>query len=265
VRSRNDDFALAFELAGCQVAMIADGVSGEPLGGAAAFTACRSAAWSVIQQLGAPGAVPSKLEQVAGQAIRAAAITLVKKASVGGCTRGFRTTLILVVANAVEYGFAYIGDGEGSILRADGRRERFLMPHRAEGQPANLLSACLGPTILGAPVTGSLPRLPGDLLVMGTDGVFSDAVEFPESLMSGLLRASVTFAGNLQLVVDQVIAELCSAQDDQGFLFDDNLSLALMGTGHQPQSRMPQEQLGAHDDSSEPAPAPPVHPPVYQH
>ena len=52
VRAKNEDYALAFEIAGCQVVLVADGVSGEPFAGPAAYLAVQSAAWSVIRQLG---------------------------------------------------------------------------------------------------------------------------------------------------------------------------------------------------------------------
>jgi len=243
VRTKNDDFCLAFESAGCQVVLVADGVSGEPLGGVAAYLACQSAAWSIVRQLGDGTHAAVHPAQVAGQAMRAASKALGRIATAYQCTLGFRTTLIIVVTTSAEYGFAYIGDGEGTVLRTDGRQERFLTAQRADGQAANLLAACLGPTMMGVPITGSLPRQPGDLLAVGTDGVFSDAVEFPENLMIGLLRGAIRYRGNLQRAVDHILVELSSAQDQTGFLFDDNMSLALLGTSEPPRQPVPPRNL----------------------
>ena len=53
LRPKSEDVALAFELAGHQVVLVADGVSGEPFGAAAAHLAVQSASWSIVRQFGA--------------------------------------------------------------------------------------------------------------------------------------------------------------------------------------------------------------------
>jgi serine/threonine protein phosphatase PrpC len=235
VRPKNEDFALAFQIACCQVALVADGVSGEPFGQTAAYFAVQSAAWSIIKQLGAAWSwsCPNPLT-VATVALQAAARCLGRIGAGARCSVGLHTTLIVVVATPKQYGYAYIGDGKGCILRAAGTEEDFLVPQRAEADAPHVIAACLGPTLLGSPRTGSLPRLPGDLLIIGTDGVFTESVQWPADLTKSLLRAAFHFQGDLQRTVDQALAELSAAADQTGFLFEDNLSLLLLGDGTAP-------------------------------
>jgi serine/threonine protein phosphatase PrpC len=227
---------LAFEIAGCQVVLVADGVSGEPFAGPAAYLAIQSAAWSVIKQLGAARLWQRRdpTDVVASQALQAAANALNRIAAACRCVAGLRTTLIVVVAARKTYGYAYIGDGQGCILRATGAVEQFLIPQRAAADAPCVIAACLGPTQLGSPVTGTLPRQPGDLLIVGTDGAFSEAVELGQDYPKRLLRAAIHFHGDLQRTVSHVLQELSASQDKFGFLFDDNLTLALVGDGNPP-------------------------------
>ena len=116
-------------------------------------------------------------------------------------------------------------------MRATGAIERFLVPQRADEHVMNVLAASLGPVMEGDPVTGSIKRMPGDLVVLGTDGVF-DRIEtdFPRDV----LRGCVQYSGDLQRTADQVIEELASFQDSLGYVCDDNLTLGLMGDGTAP-------------------------------
>jgi hypothetical protein len=171
---------------------------------------------------------------VASQALWTAAKGLSRIAAGGRCATGLKTTLIVVVAARMAYGYAYIGDGKGCILRATGIEEDFLIPQRAPTDATCVLAACLGPTMLGGPITGTIPRQPGDLLIVATDGAFSESVELGGDFMKRLLRAAFHFEGDLQRTVSHVLRELSSTKDELGFLFDDNLSLALAGDGKPP-------------------------------
>ena len=236
VRPKNEDFVLAFEIARRQVVIVADGVSGEPHGGTAAFLACQSAAWSITRQLGRLRAWDQPdPSAVASLALEAASRTLGKVADAFHRTNGLRTTLIIVIASPKAYGYAYIGDGKGCVLRTTGTLDEFLMPQRASSDAPNVLAACLGPRILGAAVSGLLARHPGDLLIVGTDGVFTESVALGKEFFKNLLGAALHFQGDLQRTVASVLDELCMARDQFGFLFDDNLSLVLVGDGQRPQ------------------------------
>jgi serine/threonine protein phosphatase PrpC len=230
VRTRNDDYGLAFEVNGHQVVLLADGVSGEPFGGKSAFWAIQCAAWSIIKQFaedrGTSGPHP---DTIAAQAILAAASGIGRLASAFEVLHGLRTTLIIVVATPSSYGYAYIGDGKGYIIRSNGTPEQFLIPQREAGTPSNLIAACLGPHLLGAPITGALSRQSGDFLVVGTDGIFSESVEWSDDYLHRVLGIAGQFDGDLQRAVDHELQQLASTKDNLGFLFDDNMTLALIG------------------------------------
>jgi len=56
-----------------------------------------------------------------------------------------------------------------------------------------------------------LTRLPGDLVVVGTDGVFSESVDWGEDLPACLARAALRYSGDLQRTVDATLGEVVSA------------------------------------------------------
>ena len=203
VRSINEDYALAFQLADCQIVLVADGVSGLPFGGLASYLAVQSAAWFIIRTLGAESKrFPDNPASVAEHALQAADKALARVGQSFHIEKGLCTTLIVVIATRKVYGYAYIGDGKGSVLRASGLEENFLIPQRSATDPSNVICACLGPTMLGHPIIGTLPRHSGDLLIVGTDGLFNDSIDFGPSISQDLLKAACRLKGDLQGTVD---------------------------------------------------------------
>jgi hypothetical protein len=57
----------------------------------------------------------------------------------------------------------------------------------------------------------------------------------PDSFSKDVLRACIIHSGDLQKVAKQVLDELASAKDEQGYIADDNMSLGLLGFGEGPQ------------------------------
>lgn len=245
VRARNEDYALALEIAGHQIIVVADGVGGLPFGQEAAYCAVRAAAWHIVATLGSCGShTPLESVMVAEGAIRQAARRLAQVVSRrgGGWSAGFRTTLLAIVASKRAVGYCYIGDGGGCVLRTTGQIERFLLPQKADPAVPNVLAASLGPTMQGRPISGSLSRLPGDLLVCGTDGVMDRLSEdYPLRLRDAAYRLD----GNLQEVADRLIAEMSAAQDELGHICDDNLTVVLVGDVSAPQSERDQTDNSA--------------------
>jgi serine/threonine protein phosphatase PrpC len=237
VRSRNEDYVLAFESGENRIIVLADGVGGEPFGGRASSMACQIAARHALLKLGASwrGTEPNP-EVVALCALLQAEEGLGRIASACRCPTGFKTTLIVVVATPAAYGFAHVGDGRGCVLRETGSLEHFVLAQRGENDGPHVISACLGPNLLGSPRHGLLPRASGDLLVVGSDGVFSECVQWEVDLALNLRQAALQCRGHLQLTVDLTLSELSQARDEHGYLFDDNLSLVILGTGQAPQS-----------------------------
>jgi len=232
VRGENQDYGLAFTVGGVQILVVADGCGGIPNGGRAAFLAAVTAAESLSLAYGSEGERPEPCAAAAG-AIRAAWIRLAAegdKAHVSEAQCGLRTTLLVVVGDKAEYGFAYIGDGGGEVVRVSGKIERFLVPQKASDAP-NVLVCSLGPGMQGEPMMGRLAREAGDLLLVGTDGVF-DRVD--GSFGRDVLLAVIQNEGDLQGVAEQVLDELVEMHDEAGYVCDDNVTLGLMATGAPP-------------------------------
>lgn len=235
VRSENQDYGLCLQTDRHDVLIVADGCGGIPHGQRAAYLAAVSAAVSVLNSYGrSPLWYAPHVKNAAEKAIRDAAHRLTvegDKLNVTDINGGLRTTLIVVVGNKREIGYAYIGDGGGCIIRSSGEIINFLEPQKANEFAANVLAASLGPMIEGEPIKGLLKRESGDLLIIGTDGVF-DRVD--EAFPKDVLRACIHYKGDLQKASEQIIDELASFQDSAGYICDDNLTLGIVGDGSAP-------------------------------
>lgn len=232
VRSENQDCGVCFELSGRQVLVVADGCGGLPHGQRAARLAVAGAAVSIGQAYGlAPDWHRPAEKDVAARAILDGWARLAaegERLAVGSVCGGLRTTLIVVVANENHFAYAYIGDGGGCVVKLGGRVEHFIVPQKAHDAPSNVLAASLGPAIEGTPVAGLIKREAGDLLIVGSDGVF-DRVDagFP----TDVFRGCVQHQGDLQRAAERIVEELASFRDNAGYICDDNLTLGLMGDG----------------------------------
>jgi len=231
VRAENQDYGLGFQMDDDHgVLIVADGCGGVPFGQRAAYVAAVAAAASVVQTYGtAPLLFTPYVEDAAAHAIVAAAHRLAvegDKLNVSDLRGGLRTTLIVLVGSRRGIGYAYIGDGGGCVVRASGAVESFLTPQKASPLALNVLAASLGPSIEGEFVTGTIKRMPGDLVIVGTDGVF-DRVgpDFPKDV----LRGCIQFEGDLQATADRIVEELAAFKDSAGFVCDDNLTVGLLG------------------------------------
>ena len=235
VRPHNEDSAVAFRIGDCSVVIVADGCGGHPMGGSASRWAVTAAALSIVRSLNSGSGAMSRWEQAAAtRAVFDASRLLGEAGRTLGLLRrekpGLRTTLITVVATPAAAGYAYIGDGGGVLLRSSGQIERFLEPQK--GESLNVLRASLGPEMDGGPVSGTLARQEGDLLIVGTDGVFDRAAPaFAQDLMGAALGQ---FDGNLQALCDCVLEELGQQTDAAGPICDDNMTLGILGSGHRP-------------------------------
>ena len=235
VRSENQDYGVCFDVNDRAVLIVADGCGGLPFGQRAAYLASLTAAVTVACACGAYGDDRElSVQAVALDAILSASGRLAIEGERLGITEvrgGLRTTLIVLVAFESEVGYAYIGDGGGCLIRTTGEIEHFVDPQKASSSALHLLAASLGPTIEGTPVCGKVTRKAGDLVIVGSDGVF-DRVEgsFPKDVMCGCLRHD----GDLQATAQRIVEELAAYQDDAGYVCDDNLTLGIMGDGTRP-------------------------------
>lgn len=235
VRSENQDYGLCFQTDGHGVLIVADGCGGVPHGQRAAHLASVSAAVSVVRAYGtAPRWHAPCVKDVAARAAIDAAHRLAiegDKLNVTDVRGGLRATLIVVIGDKREVGYAYIGDGGGCVVKSSGEVFAFLEPQKASDLGMNVLAASLGPTVEGDPVTGVLKRAPGDLLIVGTDGVF-DRVD--ETFPKDVLRGCIQYSGDLQKTAEHIVAELASFQDRDGYICHDNLSIGILGSGTSP-------------------------------
>jgi hypothetical protein len=145
---------------------------------------------------------------------------------------GLRTTLIVAIGQEHDVAFSFIGDGGGCVVRTSGAVEHFLTPQKASPDQPNVLAASLGPQMEGEPVVGAIQRNPGDLILVGTDGVF-DRVN--DSFPKDVLRAAIQFKGDFMKTAGLIVEEMASVKDPLlGYVCDDNLSLGIMGDGSAP-------------------------------
>ena len=235
VRSENQDYGLCFQIGDQDVMIAADGCGGLPDGQRGAYLAVVSAAVSVVKMYGtAPRWYTPGVEHAAAKAIMAAAHRLAvegDKLNITDVRGGLRTTLIVVVGNDKKLGYSYIGDGGGCVVSVTGEVNRFLDPQKASDSAMNVLAASLGPMMEGDPVTGMIDRRAGDIVIVGTDGVF-DRVEpsFPTDVLCGC----ILYNGDLQKTAEHIVEELASFKDAAGYVCDDNLTLGIMGNGISP-------------------------------
>ncbi len=232
VRGENQDFGLAFRAGDCQVVCIADGLGGISGGRDASRIAVAAAAWSVLATLqdraaaGLPSLVSEKALLDAAAALALAGIS----EHTGGAARGLRTTLLVLTATPAAFGLAYVGDGGGLVVHSTGTIDTLLHPQKANGL-AHVVAASLGPVLEGEPQVVLAERKEGDVVLLGTDGVFDRTLpSFPKSV----LRALVEGRGDAQAVATRVVGDLAEASDSSGYICDDNLTIGIVGPGSAP-------------------------------
>jgi len=237
VRATNDDCGEAFVTNGCSILILADGMGGVPQGGRAAREAVSAAAGSLRLHLDAsPGqpAPPRDLGQLCQKAIGVAALGIHRHSVEHGVSAAdLGTTLIVVVAKDDRVGYAYSGDG--GILRIDPARtsKRCEQLLTAAKPSQNELPAYLSTQVIGEVHAGELQRSPGEVVLIGTDGVFDYLPHDTIGLM--VLDAMFRAGGDFDAALRVVLQQFASFRDDQGYAhFSDNLSLAAVGTGGPP-------------------------------
>ena len=250
--SSNQDYGFCFEIRGYQVLILADGLGGTPYGAEASFLTVKSAARSIVYsystQLSCNFQKPCHAAEIAVRDAYYILSRVGQSMNIKLEKEGLRTTLIIIIANREEYGYAYIGDGGAFVLRGSQEVDSFLVPQKGEVQ--NVLNASFGPKIAGAPVVGSIPRKKDDLLLLaGTDGVF-DYVN--PTFHMDVCKAAMKYKGDLKATAEYVLKELAEIRNDKGFLhFQDNLTLGLIGNAPQ-QSTTHSDTISSISEKSEP-------------
>lgn len=233
-RSENQDAALQFELNGARITLIADGLGGAPHGQRASRIAVLASAKAIYARRDAsPSTWTSEGFLSAQSAIERQAERLgIDPSVLGG---GLQTTLLIVVATLDEVHYRMIGDGGLIHLHADGTVSELVAAQK--GDAANQVGGCLGPVRFGLDEAGVTPWQPGDLVVLGTDGAFDvyrSALDFGAALRNSLAKRR-NFSGNLPQLAAETVLAISQWVDEQGEPYsDDNITLAVIGTGKAP-------------------------------
>ncbi|MEW5772350.1 MAG: protein phosphatase 2C domain-containing protein [Thermodesulfobacteriota bacterium] len=200
VRRRNEDRLLAQPLPDGALLAVADGMGGEQCGHLAAETAV-----AALASGGPEGA--GEVWLLAGLDRAQSALRAMVQANPG--MEGMGATLTAVLIRGREAVWAHVGDSRlhlarGGELHAVTRDHTFLRELVEEGEISaeaarihplrQLLDQCLGcPDI--RPDSGVLRLLPGDMLVLTSDGLHG---EVAEEAMRGLLRAGIPLEERLR-------------------------------------------------------------------
>ena len=221
-RSENQDYGLLFRCGHGEddpvVMAIADGLGGHPGGRAASYLACRGvidAAASAITK------DPHALQAILRQGAESTLSSFAMQQPPGTCL----TTLIIAVATPDRYELSWIGDGGAAIRRSDGQWLTAMTPHRGPSGLLNEVGAFLGANRHGYWSVSSFDRLPGDLLVVGTDGVMERTLNLNSFFKEALQRIAQGVS-----VQDAMTRRLENCVERHPLVFDDNLTLASLYT-----------------------------------
>ncbi|MEQ8191349.1 MAG: protein phosphatase 2C domain-containing protein [Candidatus Eremiobacterota bacterium] len=227
VRDKNEDYGMVFKTGNLDIAVIADGCGGMPYGGRASYVATVAAVSYLVTHLG--NKKLKNLKQIALGAIFEASNKLSDEARRLDIVNGLRTTLIVVIASNSKVVCSYIGDGGGWIFRSSECSsecifEKFITPHK--GKANNVLTASLGPSMMGKPVIEVLKRNRGDIIITGTDGLFDRVDDF---FIKDILKTCIYYKGDFTESINFILNELVSHRDEIGYVFDDNITMSLIG------------------------------------
>lgn len=239
VRNKNDDCGRHLVVGPYRSLVVADGMGGLRFGAEASQAVVQGAVRHLSQALKFCCESDSPLDLksmawnavVAGQNALEALVTSQPELSVG-C----RTTLIVTILDTRtgELAHANIGDGGGFRHSATGSTDHFVKPMKEPGSSA--LRASLGPKADGSPHVGSLTVFPGDLILVGTDGI----LDFNEDLndfscvkatdLAAIVRSATADTGDIEAALGQVVEGYVTYLDPvkKTPVIDDNATIAAL-------------------------------------
>jgi PPM family protein phosphatase len=234
VRTRNEDYGVAFNCHGHQVIIVADGLGGLVEGHIASFLAVESAKQVILERVVEHLGV-FELVEISSDALWTAGHLLEFMGDKFNLTEtGLRTTLIILIANSEKAILTYIGDGAVYHYKSQEDCELILAAQKVNPGTLNLLSASLGPTPHGKAHSRVVTRSESDVFVVMTDGIADrinigdDKTQTPQLIKEVIDRAA-GLEGDLQAVTVEAVNAWTEMQDDKGYICNDNVSLGLIG------------------------------------
>jgi len=216
-RSENQDYGLVFRLGSAEsspvILVVADGLGGHPGGRAASYLACKGVAEAAASHADLEA---HELLAVLQRGAEASVAAFAAQMPPETCL----TTVIVAVVMADKYCLAWVGDGGACVRRRHGQWESLMEPHRGPSGQLHEVGAYLGAQRYGFWSVSESPRLGGDLLLLGTDGV----MERTFSLETFFRRPRISMADGATIQTAMTDWLLECAQKHP-LVFDDNLTL----------------------------------------
>ena len=232
VRDENQDYALAFSMDTFQVGLVADGMGGLDYGRYASYSAIRAAAKSILNKL-KPNTPEDDLLGICHAAMEEASKSLASISNTFSISSdsGLRTTLIICIGSSNKWNLYYSGDGGATLVRKEGCIQQLLKPQRDNPDLTHVLSGSLGPELEGIPFPVSLIRQPGDVMILGSDGVSEMVSEY---FGYDVLKCAFHHKGNLEQAAQAITHSMSQQKDEFGYICNDNLSLVCLCDGTPP-------------------------------
>lgn len=227
-RSENQDYAIAFNVnlgshrirtqkRAVTVMAIADGLGGHPGGRAASFLVCKGileAASSFAGQTKEPDTFIAHLRRGAEHTLKEFA----SKQAVNTCL----STCIIAVFDQDKYYMSWIGDGGCFLFRSELNEWSLpMIPQRGSSGALNDVGGALGASRLGSWSVSEEIRLPGDIFMIGSDGLTERVIpaDFFQIPIQNMTQHKLP---NVQIEMTAFLEYCIKEHPDH---FDDNVSL----------------------------------------
>ena len=223
-RDTNEDAAqVAVVDGGYAIAVVADGVGGEPWGEIASDRACKAVSMfvtSAVQAAIARRQMPA-IKRIVQTSFAVASRRLRQEAVASSRPMGLRTTLIVAIAHGSTLTYGYLGDGGLWIYEAGTDQVTALLaPMRTDDE--GFLTGTLGPRIHGTPYVASQELGHDCIVIISTDGLADLIVDAQWAEVGKALAADDKPELTLRTLIEHCAAMTCEGRP----VFTDNITVA---------------------------------------